>query len=115
MGVGAYVLKILKYVGESVIMLKGDGVGSSVLISDGAGVGGRVLLAPFGITVISGVGAGVSSGIDMIVGGRVSLGTLKVDGKGVGLAYMHTSMYLQRPLERDPRATLASQQLDAEL
>ena len=53
--------------------------------SNGDGVGGRVLLAPFGMTVISGVGAGVSSGIDMSVGGSVSLGIPKVDGEGVGL------------------------------
>lgn len=68
---------------------------------NGEGEGGSVLLDPLG-----------AIGMFSVVGGSVSLGTLK--GAGVGSGVLHMSTYSQRPFMLDPTATLASQQLEAE-
>lgn len=82
---------------------------------EGDGVGGIVLLEPSGSIGMPAVGKGVSSGIEMEVGGRVSWGTF-IDGDGVGCSVdsLHMSTYLQRPFMRLPTATFTSQHSVAE-
>ena len=103
------------------VLTNSDGAGVGVYVltmlnMEGDGVGGIVLLEPSGSMGMPAVGKGVSSGIEMLVGGSVSLGKSSLEGDGVGCSVesLHMSTYSQRPFARLPRATFASQHSVAE-